>query len=300
MAQNRAYHADNKMDSSRYSIPPSDWTSFGLLQNVLDTFEDPIFVKDVQHRWIACNQPFCALLGQPYQAVIGRSDPDFWRPEEAELFWRIDDEVISSGQPIKNEEPLTSADGVLRTVWTRKYPIRDTRGAIIGLCGIITDVTAIKQRQREIEDLESAIKEKISIIEAQGSLLDQLAVPVIQVWESVLLLPLVGALDSRRAAQVLENLLESIARTGTQVVILDITGVPVVDTSVASHLVRAVQAAQLLGCESILVGISPEIAQTLVGLGVDFSRITTRATLQNGLEYALKRLSYTVSRAGGR
>jgi rsbT co-antagonist protein RsbR len=284
------------MNNSLYSIPPSDWKSFELLQNVFDTFDDPIFVKDLQHRWVACNQPFCTLLGQRYDAVLGRSDPDFWRPEEAKLFWDIDDQVISSGQPIKNEEPLTSADGVQHTVWTRKYPLRDAGGTIIGLCGIITDITAIKQRQQEVEHLENAIKEKISIIEAQGSLLDQLAVPVIQVWESVLLLPLVGVIDSRRAAQVLENLLESIARTSTEVVILDITGVPVVDTSVASYLVRAVQASQLLGCESILVGISAEIAQTLVGLGVDFSRITTRATLQNGLEYALKRLSYGVSR----
>ena len=127
-------------------------------------------------------------------------------------------------------------------------------------------------------------------------MLEQLGAPVIQVWESVLLLPLIGVLDSRRAAQALESLLESITGLGAQVVILDITGVPVVDTSVASHLIRAAQAAQLLGCESILVGISPEIAQTLVGLGVDFSRITTRATLQNGLEYALKRLNYAVDR----
>ncbi|MDQ2998778.1 MAG: STAS domain-containing protein, partial [Chloroflexota bacterium] len=97
-----------------------------------------------------------------------------------------------------------------------------------------------------------------------------------------------------RAAQVMENLLESVGRTGAQIVIIDITGVPIVDTSVASYLIRAVQATQLLGCQSILVGISPEIAQTLVGLGVDFSRIITRATLQNGLEYGLKRLNYDV------
>ena len=79
-------------------------------------------------------------------------------------------------------------------------------------------------------------------------------------------MPLIGVLDSRRAGRVLESMLESIADAGAQVVILDITGVPVVDTSVASHLVRAVQAAQLLGCRTLLVGISPEIAQTLVGL----------------------------------
>ncbi|KPV49718.1 hypothetical protein SE17_31010, partial [Kouleothrix aurantiaca] len=110
----------------------------------------------------------------------------------------------------------------------------------------------------------------------------------------ILLLPLVGVIESRRALQVMESLLDSIGRTSAQVVIIDITGVPVVDTGVASYLIRAIQAAQLLGCNSILVGISPEIAQTLVGVGIDFSRIQTRATLQNGLQDALRQLNYSI------
>jgi rsbT co-antagonist protein RsbR len=137
----------------------------------------------------------------------------------------------------------------------------------------------------------------MAVIEAQSSLLDQLSVPVIQVWDSILLLPLIGVIDSRRATQVMESLLQSIGRAGARFVILDITGVPMVDSSVASYLVRAVQAAQLLGCQSILAGISPEIAQTLVGLGVDFSHILTKATLQNGLAHALKQLNYAVGQA---
>ncbi len=157
-----------------------------------------------------------------------------------------------------------------------------------GLCGIITDITDIKRRRDEIEQLEMEIRQKKAIIEGQSALLDQLSVPVIQIWEDILLLPLIGVIDSRRATQVLESLLESIASASSQIVIIDITGVPMVDTSVASYLVRAVQAAQLLGCQTLLVGISPEIAQTLVGLGVDFSRIITRSTLRSGLEYAMK------------
>jgi rsbT co-antagonist protein RsbR len=267
---------------------PSIWRSFELLQSVIDTFPDPIFVKDLQHRWIACNQAFCTLIGQPHAALIGRSDPDFWPPDQARLFWQLDDEVFSSGEFRGNEEPLTASDGSMRTIWTRKYPLRDEHGQVAGLCGIITDITDIKRRRDEIELLEVEIRQKKAIIEGQSALLDQLSVPVIQVWEDILLLPLIGVIDSRRATQVLESMLESIASAGAQIVIVDITGVPVVDTSVASYLVRAVQAAQLLGCQSILVGISPEIAQTLVGLGVDFSRIMTRATLRSGLEYALK------------
>lgn len=272
-----------------------EWNSFEQLQSMLNTFPDPIFIKDRQHRWVVCNQALCDLLGKPYEAVLGRSDPDFLAPEEVEIFWQRDDEVFA-GVPSTNEEVLTSTDGTIRTIWTRKFPMRNSAGQIIGLCSMITDITDLKRRQAEIERLEASLEEKAAIIAGQNALLEQLSVPVIQIWEGVLLVPLVGAIDSRRAAQVMENLLESIGREGAEIVIIDITGVPMVDTSVASHLVRAVQAAQLLGCQSVMVGISPEIAQTLVGLGIDFSRITTRASLQNGLEYAFSFLSYSVKR----
>jgi rsbT co-antagonist protein RsbR len=294
-------------DSPNYSVPQSHWASFELLQTVLDTIPDPIFVKDLQHRWIACNQAFCALLGHPYTAIIGHSDPDLWPPEQAEIFWRGDDAVIESGQTHESEELATGADGVVRTIWTRKFPMRSAQGDVIGLSGIIIDITEIRRRQEEIAHLEAQLAEKraeislreaevsqqLLIIAGQNTLLEQLSVPVIQVWENILLLPLVGGMDSRRAGQVMESLLEAIAHAHAEAVILDITGVPVVDTSVASYLVRSIQAAQLLGCRCLLVGIRPEIAQTLVGLGIDFSNITTRATLQSGLEYALQHRSDT-------
>ena len=276
-----------------------DWKTFEFLQLLIDTLTDPIFAKDLQHRFIACNQEICRLMGQPPDKIIGHSDPEFFPPEQCAVFWEVDDYVTSTGKPRENEERITDAEGNVRTIWTRKFPLRDEQGAIFGLCGIITDITAIKERQEHIQRLEAQIEEKMLIIETQASLLDQLAVPVIQIWKDILLLPLSGVIDSRRAAHVMESLLESIAQAGAQIVIVDITGVPMVDTSVAGNLVRAVQAAELLGCQSILVGISPEIAQTLVGLGVDFSHITTRATLQDGLEEALKRLHYVVEQVWG-
>jgi rsbT co-antagonist protein RsbR len=283
-------------DNPNYSVNPADWKSFQLLQSVLDTLTDPIFVKDLQHRWIVCNQTFCTLLGKPQDAIIGKSDPDFFPPDQIKVFWDGDDAVTSTGTSIENEEDITGPDGVVRSIWTRKFPLYDAAHNVIGLCGIITDISEIRRRREQITLLEQQIADKMRVIDAQTSLLDQLSVPVIQVWESILLIPLVGVIDSRRASQVLTSLLEAIARIGAQIVILDVTGVPVVDTSVASHLVRAIQSAQLLGCQSLLVGISPEIAQTLVGLGVDFSHITTRSTLQSGLAYGLKYLNYTIKR----
>jgi rsbT co-antagonist protein RsbR len=284
---------------SNSTISPEElsaWQSFELLQQAIDTLSDPFFVKDLQHRWIACNQAFCALLGRAHAELIGRSDPDYVPPEQVEVFWRGDDEVTTTGRPQASEEVITPADGEMRYIWTRKWPMRNEHGQVVGLCATITDITEIRRRQEQVAKLEAEIKEQMTIIEAQSALLDELSVPVIQVWENILLLPLIGIVESRRAARVLETLLDSVARVGAEIVIIDITGVPVVDTAVAAYLLRAVQATQLLGCRSLLVGISPEIAQTLVGLGVDFSRITTRATLQNGLEYALKFLNYDVKR----
>ncbi|MDQ2996684.1 MAG: PAS domain-containing protein [Chloroflexota bacterium] len=154
------------MNDTNWSIIPSDWKSFELLQSVIDTFPDPIFVKDLQHRWIACDGAFCVLLGQSHEAVIGHSDPDFWPLEQAEVFWRMDDEVIASGRLNENEELLTSAEGVLRTIWTCKYPLRNDQGTPIGSCGIITDISEIKRRQDEVGRLEAEITSQIEIIQA--------------------------------------------------------------------------------------------------------------------------------------
>lgn len=274
----------------------SAWQSFELLQNTIDTITDPIFVKDLHHRWIVFNQAFCTLLGRPHAEIIGRSDPDYFTPEQVEVFWQGDDEVASTGVTRESEESLTQPDGTIRYIWTRKFAMRNQQGTIIGNCGIITDITELHHRKEHVAGLEFEITSQLAIIEAQGALLDELSVPVIQIWHSILLLPLIGVVESRRAARVLESLLDAVGRSSAEIVIIDITGVPVVDTAVAAYLLRAVQATQLLGCRSLLVGISPEIAQTLVGLGVDFSRITTRATLQNGLEYALQFLNYDVKR----
>lgn len=270
----------------RIDVP--DWKTFPLLQLVLDTIPDPVFVKDREHRWIACNEGFCRLIGQRYDDLIGRSDPDYWPKEQAEVFWRHDDQVFNSGEPNENEEVATGADGVTRTIWTRKFPMKNDEGEVVGLCGIVTDVTLMKGRLREAERIAAENQEQRAIIAAQAALLDRMAMPVLRVGRGVLLMPLVGEINDRRATQALENLLQAVVQHGAEIVILDVTGVPLIDTDVARHLVRAVQAAELLGCRSVLVGIGPEIAKTLVGMEVDFGRITTRGTLESGLAHALQ------------
>jgi rsbT co-antagonist protein RsbR len=126
----------------------------------------------------------------------------------------------------------------------------------------------------------------------------ELSTPVVELWEGVLALPLIGTLDSSRTQIVMENLLTRIVETGAAIAILDITGVPTVDTLVAQHLLKTVAAARLMGAECIISGIRPQIAQTIVHLGVDLQGVITKATLADAFEIALARTGLVVRREG--
>jgi rsbT co-antagonist protein RsbR len=125
----------------------------------------------------------------------------------------------------------------------------------------------------------------------------ELSTPVVKVWDGVVALPLIGTLDSERTQVVMESLLDRIVATGSTLAIIDITGVPTVDTLVAQHLLRTVSAAQLMGADCIISGIRPQIAQTIVHLGIDLSTVTTKATLADALQLALARKGYSVVQA---
>ena len=131
-------------------------------------------------------------------------------------------------------------------------------------------------------------------IEQQRATISELLTPVIEVWDGILALPIVGSVDTARAQEMNEALLERIVATGSEIVLLDITGVPVVDTAVARHLLETVSAARLLGADVFIVGLSSRTAMTLVQLGIDLSHITTRATLAKGLALAFSRLGLAV------
>lgn len=132
------------------------------------------------------------------------------------------------------------------------------------------------------------------IIREQAMRIRELSTPLIPVHTGVLVLPLVGAIDSYRAGQIMDGLLEGISSQQAEVVIMDITGVPVVDTGVGNYLIQAARAAQLLGAQIILVGISAEVAQTIVQLGMDLSGIATMANLQAGIAHAFRLLGLEI------
>ena len=135
-----------------------------------------------------------------------------------------------------------------------------------------------------------------SIIAEQSAQLLELSTPVVKLWEGVVAVPLIGTLDSARSQVVMERLLQALVDTSSPFAILDITGVPAVDTQVAQHLLKTVVAAQLMGARCIVSGIRPQIAQTIVSLGIEFGDIVTKANLSDALQYALRESGLDVSR----
>jgi rsbT co-antagonist protein RsbR len=135
------------------------------------------------------------------------------------------------------------------------------------------------------------------IIANQATAMLELSTPVIRLWEGIIAVPLVGTLDSARTQLVMEKLLETLVASGAEHAVLDITGVPTVDTEVAQHLLKTVSAVRLLGAECIISGIRPQVAQTIVALGIEFGDIATKATLADALVYALNRTGHTIGKS---
>jgi rsbT co-antagonist protein RsbR len=139
-------------------------------------------------------------------------------------------------------------------------------------------------------------KAREDVISRQQEEMLELSTPVVKLWDGVLALPMIGTLDSARTQVVMESLLDRIVETGSEIAIIDITGVPTVDTLVAQHLLKTVTAIRLMGADCIISGIRPQIAQTIVHLGVDLQGVTTKATLADALALALKRSGLTVTK----
>ncbi|MGX5690201.1 STAS domain-containing protein [Arcticibacter tournemirensis] len=141
---------------------------------------------------------------------------------------------------------------------------------------------------------ETFIKGREEVILRQTDEIAEISTPVIRVWDGILALPIIGTLDSARTQIVMENLLQEIVETGSSIAILDISGVPAVDSLVAQHLIKTVSATRLMGAECIISGIRPEIAQTIVHLGIDLSDIITKASLASALRFAFANLNLEV------
>ena len=162
-------------------------------------------------------------------------------------------------------------------------PLRDENGKVVSVVGATLDIS-------EGKNIEAKLRAQIEVIEQQRVVIHKLATPIIEVWDRVLTLPLMGIVDSVRVDDVMQNLLVEIVRTRARYAILDLTGVEVVDTGTAAHLLKLIQAIRLLGAEGIVTGIQPMVAETMVTLGLNLEGILTAANLRQGLRLCIDRM----------
>ncbi len=207
-------------------------------------------------------------------------------------------------------------DGVSRSRAAQGFTSTETATFVFSLKGPLFahvqremggDPAALANGLRAASDLVDALgmhtitafqKSREAIIHRQQEELLELSTPVVKLWDGILALPMIGTLDSARTQVVMESLLHRIVETGAEVAIIDITGVPTVDTLVAQHLLKTVTAIRLMGAEAIISGIRPQIAQTIVHLGVDLQGVTTKANLADALAVALERTGQIIVKAG--
>jgi PAS domain S-box-containing protein len=259
--------------------------SQALFQTLFEHLPVPVMLKAAADgRYILWNSACQRLLGVPASKVIGKTDHDLFPKAIADDLWAKHQAVHAAGVPITQLEELVSSPNTppIPASITR-VPILDEAGMLRYVLIIVNDLTEQKRALDERESLQS------QIIEAQQSALQELSTPLLPLSNKVVLMPIVGAMDSRRAQQVVETLLEGVSQYNAEIAILDITGVQVVDTQVANAFIQSARAVQLLGARVMLTGIRPEVAQTLVQLGVDLQGMLTRGSLQSGIAYAFNR-----------
>jgi rsbT co-antagonist protein RsbR len=248
-------------------------------QALVDTSPDGIGIASLDGTITYANRAFQTLSGYD-EALNGMNFINLYPEEDRDQIAVVAQHVAAQGS-WQGALTMQQADGQQVPVQMTSFIIHDTQGQPVSLTGVFRDLT----EQRQNEEERAALQQQV--IDAQQIAIRELSSPLIPLADHVLLMPLIGSIDTQRAQQVLETLLEGVAQHRANLVILDITGVAVVDTQVAQTFIQAAQAVKLLGARVMLTGIQPQIAQTLVHLGVDLRGIETRGSLQAGIAAAL-------------
>ena len=237
------------------------------------------------------------------------------RTQSAELIGalvnNLNDQNINNAESADFDQLIEILGGISISRARRGFSPRETGNFLLSLKEALLEI--LKKESKDINELfeeslklsrlmdsftiitfETFIKGREEVILRQTDEITDISTPVIKVWDGILALPIIGTLDSARTQVVMENLLQAIVDTESSIAILDISGVPTVDSLVAQHLLKAVSATRLMGADCIISGIRPEIAQTIVHLGIDLSQIITKASLASALQYAFKSLKLEV------
>ncbi|HEY0733547.1 MAG TPA: PAS domain S-box protein [Herpetosiphonaceae bacterium] len=256
-------------------------TSDERFRLLVDTLPIAFFMRDASGKLVYISPAYETIWGRTIAEL--EANPRAWieaihpddLPETTKIFRML------SQTKMDFEYRIVRPDGGVRWISATSMPMRNAEGQTEQIVGFLADETERKQALIEQQQLQE------SMIQMQAATLAELSTPLIPISDRVVVLPLIGALDTQRTQQVLETLLNGVAERQAQIVIVDITGIKVVDTQVANTLIQAARAVRLLGARVMLTGIRPEVAHTLISLGVDLSDLHTAGTLQSGIAHVL-------------
>jgi rsbT co-antagonist protein RsbR len=254
-----------------------------LMQLLVDTVKDyAILLLDPDGKVLTWNSGAERLKGWKANEIIGQHFSRFYPPEDvAKGKTEMELKVAREEGRFEDEGWRVRKDGSRFWANVIVTPLCDKEGRLRGFGKVTRDLS---ERRHAEEKLKKQTQE----------IMEMATVPVVQVWEGIVLVPLIGMLDSQRTQQLMERLLHRVTETGSPIALVDITGVPAIDTQTAQHLIETISAVRLLGADVVLTGVRPVIAQTLVHLGIDLSNVITRASLAAGLRMALEILNLKV------
>jgi len=279
------------------------------LSDIINFLPDATFAIDREGTVVIWNRAIEELTGIKAVDMVGKGNFEYALPFYGTRRDMLIDMIIKPYEEVKTQYPSVSRKGDYLIaeidvpfsirgkklfLWGKASPIHDHLGNIVGAIESIRNITdrkhAEEKLQRAHDDLEARVAERTSklsdaltALRQQSQTILELSTPVIKIWDGIVFLPLVGIVDTRRAGQVIENLLAAIVENEAQVVLLDVTGVPIIDTGVAKNLLDTVTASRMLGADVVVTGISTDAAQTITKLDIDLRQIKTRGTLRAGL-----------------
>ena len=252
-----------------------------LQMQILNQIPTTVMAIDKDMNVIYLNDSGRNLLNRKMEDIIGKHCYDLFNSEHCNTEECRMKRALTEGKAFSARNQVNINNQIIPIEYYA-VPLRNGEGEIVGGLEYVLDITERVQYEERLREQSYTIR--------------QMSTPTIKLWEGVLVLPIVGVIDSMRAQHMMESMLTKIVETYSKVIILDIQGVAAVDTAVANHLIKITKATKLMGCDCILSGISPAVAQTIIHLGVEMEAIKTRATLSDALEEAFTILKYEVQK----
>lgn len=261
-----------------------------FLKKIFNSIQDGISVLDLDLNILQVNT-FMEKAYETQIPFVGKKCYAVYQGREEVCPFCPSVKAIESGEVERGIVPYPSPEDPVAWYELTAFPLKDDDdGSVTGIIEYVRDITEFKKAQDE------QVQVKEEIIEAQQRSIQELSTPVIPVMDRIIVMPMVGRIDSIRAREITRNLLTGIEQHRAKVVILDVTGVSLMDTGIVNHLNKTIQAARLKGAHTIVTGISDAVAESIVDLGIDWSDITTLSDLQTGLTAALNSLGIKLKR----